>query len=130
MFSLGAGPVPSLLLSEIFPSRIRAKALAVCMAVHWVILSWLSLIFLTKDLFFQAIETAKSTPMQLFFFYSLQLIDWSFWWWLDSKIWRRKSWQWIILSWLSFIFLTEDIFHFLAIETAKSTPMQFITPIW
>ncbi|KAL0342006.1 UNVERIFIED_CONTAM: putative plastidic glucose transporter 3 [Sesamum calycinum] len=36
-FSLGAGPVPSLLLSEIFPNRIRAKAMAVCMAVHWVI---------------------------------------------------------------------------------------------
>ncbi|CAK7356714.1 unnamed protein product [Dovyalis caffra] len=34
-FSLGAGPVPSLLLSEIFPSRIRAKAMAICMAVHW-----------------------------------------------------------------------------------------------
>lgn len=35
-FSLGAGPVPGLLLSEIFPGRIRAKAMAVCMAVHWV----------------------------------------------------------------------------------------------
>lgn len=35
-FSLGAGPVPGLLLSEILPSRIRAKAMAVCMAVHWV----------------------------------------------------------------------------------------------
>ncbi|KAE9453428.1 hypothetical protein C3L33_14647, partial [Rhododendron williamsianum] len=34
-FSLGAGPVPGLLLSEIFPGRIRAKAMAVCMAVHW-----------------------------------------------------------------------------------------------
>ncbi|KAH9762376.1 putative plastidic glucose transporter 2 [Citrus sinensis] len=29
-FALGAGPVPSLLLPEIFPSRIRAKAMAVC----------------------------------------------------------------------------------------------------
>ncbi|XP_051148188.1 probable plastidic glucose transporter 2 isoform X2 [Andrographis paniculata] len=34
-FSLGAGPVPGLLLSEILPSRIRAKAMAFCMAVHW-----------------------------------------------------------------------------------------------
>ncbi|KAG6425928.1 hypothetical protein SASPL_110137 [Salvia splendens] len=34
-FSLGAGPVPGLLLSEILPSRIRAKAMAVCMSVHW-----------------------------------------------------------------------------------------------
>ena len=37
-FSLGAGPVPSLLLSEILPARIREKAMAVCMAVHWVIM--------------------------------------------------------------------------------------------
>lgn len=37
MFALGAGPVPGLLLPEIFPSRIRAKAMAICMSVHWVI---------------------------------------------------------------------------------------------
>lgn len=36
-FALGAGPVPGLLLTEIFPSRIRAKAMAFCMSVHWVI---------------------------------------------------------------------------------------------
>ncbi|KAH9300453.1 hypothetical protein KI387_012036, partial [Taxus chinensis] len=35
MFALGAGPVPALLLPEIFNSRIRAKAMAVCMCVHW-----------------------------------------------------------------------------------------------
>ncbi|RWW21981.1 hypothetical protein GW17_00013841 [Ensete ventricosum] len=35
-FSLGAGPVPSLLLPEIFPNKIRAKAVALCMSVHWV----------------------------------------------------------------------------------------------
>lgn len=35
-FALGAGPVPALLLSEMFPGRIRAKAMAVSMAVHWV----------------------------------------------------------------------------------------------
>ncbi|EYU21471.1 hypothetical protein ABFS82_09G109500 [Erythranthe guttata] len=45
-FSLGAGPVPGLLLSEIFPSRIRAKAMAVCMAVHWVINFFVGLLFL------------------------------------------------------------------------------------
>ncbi|XP_031277682.1 probable plastidic glucose transporter 3 [Pistacia vera] len=45
-FSLGAGPVPTLLLSEIFPSRIRAKAMAVCMAVHWVINFFVGLFFL------------------------------------------------------------------------------------
>ncbi|KAJ7963025.1 Major facilitator superfamily protein [Quillaja saponaria] len=45
-FSLGAGPVPSLLLSEILPGRIRAKAMAVCMAVHWVINFFVGLLFL------------------------------------------------------------------------------------
>ncbi|KAK4428111.1 putative plastidic glucose transporter 2 [Sesamum alatum] len=45
-FSLGAGPVPSLLLSEIFPNRIRAKAMAVCMAIHWVINFFVGLLFL------------------------------------------------------------------------------------
>nr|XP_004302890.2 PREDICTED: probable plastidic glucose transporter 3 [Fragaria vesca subsp. vesca] len=46
MFSLGAGPVPGLLLSEILPSRIRAKAMAVCMAVHWVVNFFVGLFFL------------------------------------------------------------------------------------
>ncbi|XP_012464113.1 probable plastidic glucose transporter 2 isoform X1 [Gossypium raimondii] len=45
-FALGAGPVPSLLLPEIFPSRIRAKAMAICMSVHWVINFFLGLLFL------------------------------------------------------------------------------------
>eukprot|EP00262_Sarcandra_glabra_P009412 TRINITY_DN2378_c0_g1_i1.p1 TRINITY_DN2378_c0_g1~~TRINITY_DN2378_c0_g1_i1.p1 ORF type:complete len:491 (+),score=74.08 TRINITY_DN2378_c0_g1_i1:357-1829(+) len=45
-FSLGAGPVPGLLLPEIFPSRIRAKAMAVCMSVHWVVNFFVGLLFL------------------------------------------------------------------------------------
>ncbi|KAM7255536.1 hypothetical protein ACFE04_008434 [Oxalis oulophora] len=45
-FALGAGPVPSLILSEIFPNRIRAKAMAICMAVHWVINFFVGLLFL------------------------------------------------------------------------------------
>ncbi|PKI67867.1 probable plastidic glucose transporter 3 isoform X2 [Punica granatum] len=45
-FALGAGPVPGLLLSEIFPNRIRAKAMAICMAVHWVINFFVGLLFL------------------------------------------------------------------------------------
>ncbi|KDP33696.1 hypothetical protein JCGZ_07267 [Jatropha curcas] len=45
-FALGAGPVPGLLLPEIFPSRIRAKAMAVCMSVHWVINFFVGLLFL------------------------------------------------------------------------------------
>lgn len=36
MFALGAGPVPALLLPEIFPDRIRAKGMAVAMCIHWV----------------------------------------------------------------------------------------------
>ncbi|XP_051136026.1 probable plastidic glucose transporter 2 [Andrographis paniculata] len=45
-FSLGAGPVPGLLLSEIFPSRIRAKAMALCMGVHWGVNFFVGLLFL------------------------------------------------------------------------------------
>ncbi|CAI0543346.1 unnamed protein product, partial [Linum tenue] len=45
-FSLGAGPVPGLLLPEIFPSRIRAKAVAICMSVGWVINFFVGLMFL------------------------------------------------------------------------------------
>lgn len=50
-FALGAGPVPGLLLSEILPGRIRAKAMAVCMAVHWasVLFSFSSPCLFTKD---------------------------------------------------------------------------------
>ncbi|MBA0874528.1 hypothetical protein Goshw_018073, partial [Gossypium schwendimanii] len=44
-FALGAGPVPSLLLPEIFPGRIRAKAMAICMSVHWVIFFLFTFIF-------------------------------------------------------------------------------------
>lgn len=35
-FSLGAGPVPALLLPEIFASRIRAKAVALSLGTHWM----------------------------------------------------------------------------------------------
>ncbi|GBG63779.1 hypothetical protein CBR_g39323 [Chara braunii] len=35
-FSLGVGPVPALLLPEIFPNRIRAKAVALSLVTHWV----------------------------------------------------------------------------------------------
>ncbi|GMH16569.1 hypothetical protein Nepgr_018410 [Nepenthes gracilis] len=45
-FAVGAGPVPGLLLPEIFPSQIRAKAMAFCMSVHWVINFLVGLLFL------------------------------------------------------------------------------------
>ncbi|KAK7255405.1 hypothetical protein RIF29_28814 [Crotalaria pallida] len=45
-FALGAGPVPSLLMSEILPGKIRAKAMAICLAVHWVINFFVGLLFL------------------------------------------------------------------------------------
>lgn len=45
-FAVGAGPVPSLLLPEIFPNRIRAKAMAFCMAVHWALNFLVGLLFL------------------------------------------------------------------------------------
>lgn len=45
-FSLGVGPVPALLLPEIFASRIRAKAVALCLGVHWVSNFFIGLSFL------------------------------------------------------------------------------------
>ncbi|GLU14488.1 hypothetical protein SLE2022_310530 [Rubroshorea leprosula] len=45
-FALGAGPVPGLFLSETLPGRVRAKAMAICMAVHWVINFFVGLLFL------------------------------------------------------------------------------------
>ncbi|XP_073007588.1 probable plastidic glucose transporter 2 isoform X1 [Typha latifolia] len=46
VFALGAGPVPGLLLSEIFPNGIRAKAMALCMSVHWVVNFFVGFLFL------------------------------------------------------------------------------------
>ncbi|KAG6558001.1 hypothetical protein Mapa_000180 [Marchantia paleacea] len=46
-FSLGAGPVPGLVLPEIFSSRIRAKAVALSMGVHWITNFAIGLYFLT-----------------------------------------------------------------------------------
>nr|KYP54185.1 putative plastidic glucose transporter 3 [Cajanus cajan] len=45
-FALGAGPVPCLIISEILPGNIRAKAMAICLAVHWVINFFVGLFFL------------------------------------------------------------------------------------
>ncbi|KAL0910386.1 hypothetical protein M5K25_021363 [Dendrobium thyrsiflorum] len=45
-FALGAGPVPGLLLPEIFPNKIREKAMAACMSVHWVVNFFVGLLFL------------------------------------------------------------------------------------
>ncbi|KAK8914552.1 Plastidic glucose transporter 4 [Platanthera zijinensis] len=46
-FSLGAGPVPALLLPEIFASRIRAKAVALSLGMHWISNFLIGLFFLT-----------------------------------------------------------------------------------
>ncbi|BBM98442.1 hypothetical protein MPTK1_1g13590 [Marchantia polymorpha subsp. ruderalis] len=46
MFALGAGPVPALLLPELFANRIRAKAMSVTMCVHWVVNFMVGLFFL------------------------------------------------------------------------------------
>ena len=34
-FSLGAGPVPALIVSELIPARLRGKAQSAAMGVHW-----------------------------------------------------------------------------------------------
>lgn len=46
-FSLGAGPVPALLLPEIFASRIRAKAVALSLGMHWISNFLIGLLFLS-----------------------------------------------------------------------------------
>ncbi|OAY57094.1 plastidic glucose transporter 4 [Manihot esculenta] len=46
-FSLGAGPVPALLLPEIFASRIRAKAVSLSLGMHWISNFFIGLYFLS-----------------------------------------------------------------------------------
>lgn len=46
MFAIGVGPVPLALLPEIFPNRIRAKAMAVSMSVHWMTSCLVGLMYL------------------------------------------------------------------------------------
>jgi sugar porter (SP) family MFS transporter len=46
-FSLGAGPVPALLLPEIFGARIRAKAVSLSLGVHWICNFIIGLMFLS-----------------------------------------------------------------------------------
>ncbi|GJV97568.1 plastidic glucose transporter 4 [Tanacetum coccineum] len=46
-FSLGAGPVPALLLPEIFASRIRAKVVALSLCMHWITNFFIGLCFLS-----------------------------------------------------------------------------------
>ncbi|CAN1857428.1 Plastidic glucose transporter 4 [Linum perenne] len=46
-FSLGAGPVPALLLPEIFASRIRAKAVSLSLGMHWIANFVMGLYFLS-----------------------------------------------------------------------------------
>jgi MFS family permease len=46
-FALGAGPVPALLLPVIFASRIRAKAVALSLGMHWVSNFFIGLYFLS-----------------------------------------------------------------------------------
>ncbi|MCO5590663.1 hypothetical protein L7F22_044637 [Adiantum nelumboides] len=46
-FSSGAGPVPALLLLEIFASKIHAKAVSLSFGVHWVTNFMIGLYFLS-----------------------------------------------------------------------------------
>ncbi|XP_002974043.2 probable plastidic glucose transporter 2 [Selaginella moellendorffii] len=46
MFALGAGPVPGLLLPELFADGIRAKAMSIAMCIHWIVNFVVGLTFL------------------------------------------------------------------------------------
>ncbi|CAI7872113.1 unnamed protein product [Closterium sp. NIES-53] len=45
-FTMGAGPVPGLMLPEMLPNHIRAKGMAFAMCVHWVFNFMVSFSFL------------------------------------------------------------------------------------
>jgi MFS family permease len=45
-FAIGLGPVTFVLISEIYPLRIRAKAMTLAMFVNWFFNYWVSLTFL------------------------------------------------------------------------------------
>ncbi|KAI5071703.1 hypothetical protein GOP47_0013954 [Adiantum capillus-veneris] len=46
MFAIGVGPVPMALLPEMFPSRIRAKAMAVSLSVLWITSGLIGMLYL------------------------------------------------------------------------------------
>ncbi|GJX26035.1 plastidic glucose transporter 4 [Tanacetum coccineum] len=46
-FSLGAGPIPALLLPEIFASRTREKVNALSLCMHWITNFFIGLCFLS-----------------------------------------------------------------------------------
>ncbi|WVZ05443.1 hypothetical protein V8G54_018789 [Vigna mungo] len=48
-FSLGAGPVPALLLPEIFASRIRAKAISLSLGTHWVSVCLITVLYIARN---------------------------------------------------------------------------------
>ncbi|XP_045807991.1 peptidyl-prolyl cis-trans isomerase CYP59-like isoform X1 [Trifolium pratense] len=62
-FALRAGPVQGLLQTEIFPSRIRAKAMAFCMSVHWINLQLMVTCFLLSNQAYSANHILKGTQM-------------------------------------------------------------------
>ncbi|MCO5577673.1 hypothetical protein L7F22_031504 [Adiantum nelumboides] len=46
MFAIGVGPVPMALLPEMFPSRIRAKAMAFSLSVNWITSGLIGMLYL------------------------------------------------------------------------------------
>ncbi|KAK9818467.1 hypothetical protein WJX74_006914 [Apatococcus lobatus] len=60
-FSLGAGPVPGLLVPEITPSRLRGQAVSLALGVHWVAN------FAIGQLFLPAVEKFGLPGVYLFF---------------------------------------------------------------
>jgi hypothetical protein len=45
-FGLGVGPIPGLMSSEIFSSRVRGSAMSACLMTHWVFNFFIGQMFL------------------------------------------------------------------------------------
>ena len=71
-FALGVGPVPSLLVSELFANNtVRSGALSVCMSVHWLLNTGVGLLFLPAI-------TSFGTPACFLFFAAMSFVGAAF----------------------------------------------------
>ena len=71
-FALGVGPVPSLLVSELFANNtVRSGALSVCMSEHWLLNTGVGLLFLPAI-------TSFGTPACFLFFAAMSFVGAAF----------------------------------------------------
>lgn len=108
-FSLGAGPVPALLLPEIFASRIRAKAVALSLGMHWVCLLEQELKFIPIFLFIEHSSMNCRFTSKLLNYYGQYLITHA-----PSSSLQEQEVLWMLIqsqlpTGLNFILLNDDL---------------------